>query len=354
MSNPNTHSGTFLPPYRTVLGGSDAATKLTEFDESKGIIIIGANCLIRMVNDSAARMFGYNTRAELVGKNVSIIVPPPFCTHHNTYIKTYIETGKPKILDNVNDVIGMHRDRFVIPLKLYVTKVSGIGMDTVFMGVLQQQPIEKNSATVWVMNVDMILSCDSEFTDWLGYKQEDVHGKPIKDLVVQASELEELVARMKSELAAASQRFDGNRKPAAGTRDDGGADVQPLAAASSPSVATRSAIIEWEFPNLLFKHRYLEDDHLEIDLTIRGGFIGTTAIFVFKLRRSTERVHSLLITDPKGRVVHVTERLAQRLGSSSSKMIAGGMLHALDVLFPAPFMKVHLQVSNHTPHTTSH
>jgi hypothetical protein len=32
---------------------------MSNHDDNKGIIIMGANCLIRMVNDSACRILGY-------------------------------------------------------------------------------------------------------------------------------------------------------------------------------------------------------------------------------------------------------------------------------------------------------
>ncbi len=58
------------------------AGKIQGFDENKGIVIVCANCLIRMVNESATAMFGYQQPAELVGKNINCIVPPPFSKNH--------------------------------------------------------------------------------------------------------------------------------------------------------------------------------------------------------------------------------------------------------------------------------
>ncbi len=68
---------------RAVLGETDGAkSKIHGFDENKGIVIVCANCLIRMVNESAASMLGYQQPAELVGKNINCIVPPPFSKKH--------------------------------------------------------------------------------------------------------------------------------------------------------------------------------------------------------------------------------------------------------------------------------
>jgi hypothetical protein len=40
----------------------------------------------------------------LTGKNVSILMPPPFSTRHNTFLRNYVTTSKAKILDSVREV----------------------------------------------------------------------------------------------------------------------------------------------------------------------------------------------------------------------------------------------------------
>ncbi len=77
--------GLHIPTYacRAVLGETDGAkSKVQGFYENKGIVIVCANCLIRMVNESATATFGYQQPAELVGKNINCIVPPPFSNNH--------------------------------------------------------------------------------------------------------------------------------------------------------------------------------------------------------------------------------------------------------------------------------
>jgi hypothetical protein len=45
--------------------------------------------------------------------------------------------GKAKILDSVREVVALHKDRYVFPVKIAVTKVSGTGVQSIFMGVLR-------------------------------------------------------------------------------------------------------------------------------------------------------------------------------------------------------------------------
>lgn len=46
--------------------------------------------------------------------------------------------GKARILDSVREVVALHKERFVFPVRIAVTRVSGAGADSIFMGVLKQ------------------------------------------------------------------------------------------------------------------------------------------------------------------------------------------------------------------------
>jgi hypothetical protein len=43
-------------------------------------------------------------KGELNGKNVSIIMPPPFSTRHPSYMRSYVNSSKSKILDSTREV----------------------------------------------------------------------------------------------------------------------------------------------------------------------------------------------------------------------------------------------------------
>jgi hypothetical protein len=61
----------------------------------------------------------------------------PFSEYHNNYIRSYLSTGKAQLLNKSNQFVALHKERHVIPVSLNVSKVSGIGEDTMFMGVLE-------------------------------------------------------------------------------------------------------------------------------------------------------------------------------------------------------------------------
>jgi PAS domain S-box-containing protein len=48
-------------------------------------------------------MFGYK-KGDVEGKNVNILMPNPFSSRHNNYLRNYLTTGKAKILDQIREV----------------------------------------------------------------------------------------------------------------------------------------------------------------------------------------------------------------------------------------------------------
>ncbi len=49
--------------------------------------------IIESANAVALSMFGYNKR-DMVGKNISMIVPPPMNARHDAYLKAYLDSGR--------------------------------------------------------------------------------------------------------------------------------------------------------------------------------------------------------------------------------------------------------------------
>jgi PAS domain S-box-containing protein len=74
-------------------------------------------------------MFGYS-RAELIGQNVKILMPSPYCDEHDGYIARYLETGQPRIIGIGREVIGRRKDGSTFPVALSVSEVDHLGLFT--------------------------------------------------------------------------------------------------------------------------------------------------------------------------------------------------------------------------------
>ena len=87
-----------------------------------GIITIDDRGIIEHLNPAALELFGFS-RAELVGKNVSVLMPQPDKARHDRYIQNYHDTGKKHIIGIGREVHGQRKDGSVFPFRLGVSEV---------------------------------------------------------------------------------------------------------------------------------------------------------------------------------------------------------------------------------------
>lgn len=97
------------------------------------IITIDRRGIMEGVNPATARMFGF-TQQELVGKNVAMLMPSPYCEEHDGYIARYLETGVAHIIGIGREVVGKRKDGSTFPLDLAVSQIDHLGL---FTGILR-------------------------------------------------------------------------------------------------------------------------------------------------------------------------------------------------------------------------
>lgn len=100
-----------------------------------GIVTISENGLIESFNRAAERMFGYSAD-ELVGRNVSLLMPEPYRTQHDSFLANYLRTGNPRVIGFGREVSGLRRDGSIFPMDLSVGEVHLPGR-RLFTGILR-------------------------------------------------------------------------------------------------------------------------------------------------------------------------------------------------------------------------
>ncbi len=100
-----------------------------------GIITIDERGLIDFANPAAERMFGY-APGELIGRNVSQLMPQPDASQHDGYLKNYVQTGVAKVIGIGREVLGQRADGTTFLLDLAVSEVRTAGR-RLFTGVVR-------------------------------------------------------------------------------------------------------------------------------------------------------------------------------------------------------------------------
>ena len=99
-----------------------------------GLIVIDAQGIVQSYNPAAARIFLYE-EGEVLGQNVSMLMPEPDHSQHDQYLSRYLSDAKPHIIGSGREVKGKRKNGDVFPMELSVNEIK-IGSKHMFVGTI--------------------------------------------------------------------------------------------------------------------------------------------------------------------------------------------------------------------------
>ena len=168
----------------------------------EGIITINEDGIIELFNPGAERIFRYSA-GEVIGKVVSMLMPDPFRSEHDGYLRQYLQTGEKRVIDIGREGLGQRKDGTIFPLYLSVGEIH-LAQGHRFVGVvrditdiketeaalkeserrfrdlsaLQKAILDSANYSIISTTPDgIIMTFNKAAQRWLGYTAEEVVGK---------------------------------------------------------------------------------------------------------------------------------------------------------------------------------
>jgi two-component system sensor kinase FixL len=101
----------------------------------EAMIVIDVRGRILSFSAAAERMFGFSEN-EMLGENISALMPSPDRELHDSYLERYLETGVRKMIGIGRVTTARHRDGSTFPIDLHVGEAR-IGNERVFTGFIR-------------------------------------------------------------------------------------------------------------------------------------------------------------------------------------------------------------------------
>ena len=125
-----------------------------------GIITIDNRGLIKTFNSAAEKLFGFSI-IEVIGKNISMLMPKQFADHHDGYLKNFRNTGDAKIIGIGREVIGQRKDKTTFIMELSVSEFS-FGSDQTFVGMVRDITERKDAEYRLQSTLEQLQNTQSE------------------------------------------------------------------------------------------------------------------------------------------------------------------------------------------------
>ncbi|KXZ45666.1 hypothetical protein GPECTOR_52g64 [Gonium pectorale] len=295
-------------------------TPLGRMDEmTMGVVVLALSGEIQVANRQTHTVFGIK-RGNLEGKSFSALVAPHCGRWIVGQLREMVNEGEIITAAPQNSVaiyregvlVGMHTDRIAFPLKVSLSRVSGVGEDSTFVALLEPLQPEKDVATLWLSQNGTIAACDVHFASFFGWRAYEVNGA---GLTAFASITQTAV----SDATGAADVETGavrKRRPGEASSD---AIARLLARARANTDASAAAEQQSQPQGLpcVVVHKY-DSNPVACMLTIKQADATEMPVYEARIRLATPTPPQLLVANRKGVLIHVSADIVACLKDSSA------------------------------------
>jgi len=98
---------------------------------------------IELLNHAGERMFGYNEQ-EVIGLKVNLLLPEPYRSQQDDYLRHYIEAGEPRIIGIGRELLAKRSDGSEFSAELAVGRVQGTDPPR-YVGFIRDVTVRRNA-----------------------------------------------------------------------------------------------------------------------------------------------------------------------------------------------------------------
>jgi two-component system sensor kinase FixL len=202
------------------------------------IIGIDPTGRVTLFNHAAEEIFGYPA-AEVLGQNVTRLMPSPYREEHDGYLTAYRSTGAPRAIGRIREVAGRRKNGDVFPMELSVSEAR-VGDDVMYSAIIRDVTERRRAeralaasearhravldTAVWaIISIDeggQVLSFNRAAERMFGYTAAEVVGQNVK-LLMPPPYHEEHDGYLQRYLRTGERRIIGIGREVTGRRKDG-------------------------------------------------------------------------------------------------------------------------------------
>jgi PAS domain S-box-containing protein len=162
------------------------------------IAIIDADGIIQRTNPATEKLFGYAS-TEMLGRNVSMLMPDPYRSAHDSYVRNYLRTSEKRIIGIGREVLGQRKDGSTFPMHLSVGEFA-VGGNRYFIGNIRDLTARRTAETESVRQRTLfhalfdscpdamiitdgtgdITLCNAATSQIFGYMPAELVGRPVR------------------------------------------------------------------------------------------------------------------------------------------------------------------------------